>query len=275
MKRDYLIQNVGNTRGHFSKKENRAAKLLDMWSDLETKMIGMIKRGNGKSESARHAYGVLLMMETGIRIGNESSAEGWVCDFEILAKEDGEYKSGDKKGKKFRKGDVIYQHPLFGQHVRTYGLTSLLHSHVTKRTTFIEVSFTGKKHVAQDLEVRHPVLYRYMPTGSPEELFLGITKHSLTKFIKRYVGRQFKPKDLRTACVNLQFINRFSRDPLASDFAEAPTKGARKKVLALAIEQTAEQIGHTKGVCKSAYLSSPLLRLIADAAVNPDNYKWS
>lgn len=241
-----LLDGIGKTRGHFKFKENRAAKLISVWDQLTEKMERMVERGYGESLTARLAYGTLTMMETGIRVGNETSAEGWVCENQMV-----------------RGGKVVYQHELFGQHVQTFGLTTLLNKHVIKKRKKFLLDFTGKKLVRQTLEVRHPVLVEYKPDGADEDRWLNITYPDLRRFISKYVGGAYTPKDLRIAKVNLLFVNRFVA--LADRWAEEDTKSGRKAVLRECVEDVAATIGHTVGVCKSAYLSRPLQDLIRDA----------
>src|SRR5579863_10210435 len=145
-----LLDYVGNPRGRYSDKNNRAAKLISIWDDLTEKFSRMTERGNGESDTARHAYGLLLMMETGIRVGNESSAEGWISENQIVAR-----KSNKEKG--IKKGDVIWQHEKFGELVQTYGLTTLLNKHVRLKKDKLILSFTGKKLVDQRLTVKNDI----------------------------------------------------------------------------------------------------------------------
>jgi DNA topoisomerase IB len=250
-----LIENVGKVKGHFKTKSNRAAKLIEIWDDLESKFVSMVERGQGQTETARLAYALLLMMETGIRTGNESSAEGWKCVNQIVCRK-------DNPAKNLKIGDIIWRHPEYGKMVSTYGLTTLLNEHIKGRGKVLKINFIGKKLVDQDLTVRHPTLLKHRPKGKPKELWLGIDYYSLKKFVKKYVGKGYTPKDLRMAKVNILFISKFGVDPYKSDFASCTTKGGRKKILASAIEETANIVGHTKSVCRSAYLSAPLLSYI-------------
>ena len=236
---NHLQSRIGNTRGHFSKKENRAAKLVAQWEELRSKFDCMIHRGNGTTETARCAFATLLMMETGIRIGNEDSAEGFICNQK--------------------------HHPLFGQPVQTFGLTTLLNSHVCRAADKLEISFTGKKLVSQNLTVTNPVLVKFCPTGNPDDLFLGIDYNALKCFIKRYVGNQFSPKDLRTAKVNLTFCEVYGNEPFTVEVPQARKLSDKKRLLATAIEMTATRIGHTKSVCRSSYMSKPLLEYIVQS----------
>jgi DNA topoisomerase IB len=249
-----LIERLGKKRGHFSNKANRIAKLIDEWKYLESKFCHFIEKGNNCTPHARLAYAVLLMMHTGIRTGNESSAEGWICENQIIARKD-----NPEKG--IKTGDVIWRHPCFGQHVQTFGLTTLQHRHIRRRGDKYHISFVGKKLVDQKLVVDHPVLVEHCPLkGKPQDLFLGITYHDLKKFVYKYVGKAYTPKDLRMAKVNLIFLSKFKK--VIPEFEKTTTKGGRKKIVSSVIEDTANWIGHTKSVCRSAYMSQPLLEFL-------------
>lgn len=254
-----LLEAVGDIRGRFSSKENRAAKLLAEWSDLRNKLEGMIDRGMARTENSLLAYAVLVMMETGIRVGNEGSAEGWVCDNQIVAKKD-----NPEKGIKV--GDVIWRHPMYGQHVQTFGLTTLLNKHVKRKRKPPVLDFTGKKLVDQTLPLHNKTLQAFLPNGPLDDLWLGVTYNSLRKFVKRYVGHNFMPKDIRTAVVNLKFSRRFGCQH-AAEYAEAETKKARKAIVAECVEATANEIGHTKSVCRTAYLSKEMMDELMSADI--------
>jgi DNA topoisomerase IB len=228
-----LIAAVGKVRGRMTNKENRAAKIIHIWDDLLDKFRGMVVRGQGRTETARLAYSVLVMMETGIRVGNESSAEGFVC----------ENKWSEHHGKV----------------VKTYGLTTLQHRHVRRGKGRYYLDFTGKKGVNQRLAVEDGLLLEFAPPrGKSNDLWLNITYPDLFKFVRRSVGRGFNPKDIRTAKVNLLFCENWA-DKHTVVFAEAETKSARKKVVRQAIEEVATKIGHTPGVCRSSYMSRGVL----------------
>lgn len=252
---DVLLEQVGKKRGHFKEKSNRIAKLISEWESLQVKMEGFILRGNGNTYQARLAYAVLLMMETGIRTGNETSAEGWICDNRIVAKK-------DNPAKGIKTGDVIWQHPMYGQLVQTFGLTTLKHSHIKKVRNAVKIEFVGKKLVDQELSTKHPLLVQHCPKGPPDDLFLGITYYDLKKFVKKSVGNQYTPKDLRMTKVNLIFMEKW--DGARKSFEQANTKTERKRLFKEVIENTASAIGHTPGVCRSAYMSQPLVAFLTN-----------
>ena len=216
---------VGNLNGHNSNPDNRSAKLLNRWPELTAKFERMVQAGNGRTETARLAYAVLLIMKTAIRVGNEESAEGRVS--------------------------INKWSPNFGQSVQTYGVTTLRNSHVVKCEAGLHLTFVGKKAVEQKLFTDNPTLKEYCPQGPADELWLGIEYPTLFAFVKRCVGDAFTPKDIRRAKVNKVFLELLSE-----------VETVNKKTIRSLIEKTAEIIGHTKAVCKRSYLSPILLAAI-------------
>ncbi len=228
-----LLPHVGKLRGRLASKWNKAAKLLAGWEPLVAKMRAFAERGRGRTEQARLAIGVLVMLETGIRVGNEGSAEGFVCD--------------------------LKHHELYGQEVQTYGLTTLEQRHVERLPDRLRLSFCGKKLVGQELTVLEPAVLAFAPCRpDPAARWLGIEYEALKRFVRRSVG-PFTPKDLRTACVNRLFCEAWAARWWVP-FANAAGAKARKAVVEEAIGETAARIGHTPGICRSAYLSGPMLR---------------
>lgn len=231
-----------------NKKFRKIQSLINNWDVLRNKMKNYIERGYGTSITARLAYGVLLMMETGMRVGNEGSAEGYVCNNKYL--------------------------PEFGKTIKTYGLTTINIDHVYRRNGTIFANFTGKKGVEQYLRTSEPTLVKYytqiIGDRSKQAQFLGIdgeksTTRLFKAFVKRSIGPKFTPKDIRTASVNLRFIDNLKEmEPEPQD-----KKGNVNRILNTLIEKTADQIGHTRGVCKSAYLSKTLVATIADRLYKP------
>ena len=185
-----LLTYIGKARGRISDKHNRVQRLVDNWDLIKNKMIHFIEAGQGTSLRARCAYGVLLMMETGIRIGNESSAEGYICDQK--------------------------HHQDYGKTVKVYGLTTLLPEHINKNDKWLRISFLGKKAVEQSLHTSHSILLQYANTINlyhGKSTWLGIDYGDMYSFIKRSLGNFYKPKDLRTAAVNVIFVQNVENMP--------------------------------------------------------------
>ena len=210
-------------------KFNRAAKLLSKFGEISNKMDGYIKRGNGESLNARLALAVKMMMYTGIRIGNESSAEGYTTK---------PYEYSDKK-------------PEF---VQIYGLTTLKPEHCKKGTKYVSLNFLGKKHVDNTFKIEGLLAKQFKQVlrfAEDFETVFEISAYELTKFIKVHVGRQFSPKDFRTMRANMFAWEKFQE--ICS--RELPTtkkeRNAEIKEICLYVS---DKLNNTPGVCKTSYI---------------------
>lgn len=219
-------------------KQNRFAKLGKM-ADVTVKELKENIKLDPLSLEGRLSFACLLMMLTGIRIGNESSAEGYVSN---LADNTGEM-------------------------VQTFGVTTLKPEHVQVTEDMLQLNFLGKKQVAQNIKVTDPVLVDvgklylndkvdpFAASQTTADTWIGIDIKDLTSFIKQNFGEQMIPKDLRTFRANTLFID-LVRDKVGSSKVD---KKKAKEELKAAIEGVAEGLGNTPSVTKSAYLDSRML----------------
>lgn len=230
----------GSVRGHLSNKWNRSTKLADRFIELDKKFRGIVERGvrgakhNGATEHSRCALALLLMMHTGIRVGNEGSAEGYMTKPHPYSKEK----------------------PKF---VQTYGLTTLLWEHIKLNRTSVELFFVGKKQVDNKFQLYDPQIVKWLRIMkdthlSNQDQVFYISDYQLTKFIKRYVGRSFSPKDFRCMRANM-YAWEFAT---TIDWAAIPTKGAFKKDLKAMYEFVASKLNNTPGVCRKSYVHEGL-----------------
>lgn len=225
----------------YDDKYFRAEKIIEQWDYLEDKFTSMLTNLN-LSQRGECAFICLLMMKTGIRVGNESSAEGYIC--------------------------INRWSDNYAKRVKTFGATTLLKEHVWHKGNKIYLSFTGKKQVEQSFVVEDKFMVLVLQdllvkTNGTKNLFT-VTNSDLTKFVKRYIGRQFSPKDLRTAYINRMADISFDlADKIyaSGGFIEGyplERKASVNKLSSFIIEKVAGQVGHTKSVCKRNYIS-PLL----------------
>lgn len=214
--------------GHYSDKYNRMVKLGKRFEELSDKFDRMMERGNYCTEQARLALACKLMMYTGIRIGNEDSSEGYVTKPHPYSKKEPEF-------------------------VQTFGLTTLRREHVILKGRWVAFNFTGKKSVENTYripgelgkQVRNTMRNYYGNT------LLGISDYELTKFVKRFVGRKFTPKDFRTLRANMTAFE------LLQEISERDLPETKKqlnqeiKEIAVGVSQ---QLCNTPGVCKTSYV---------------------
>lgn len=214
-------------------KFNRAAKLLSKFNEISNKMDGYIKRGNGESLNARLALAVKMMMYTGIRIGNESSAEGYMTK---------PYKYSDKK-------------PEF---VQTYGLTTLKPEHCRKVGRYVLLNFLGKKHVENTFRLEGLLAKQFKQVLAFAEEFetvFEISEYELTKFIKTHVGKQFTPKDFRTMRANMFAWEKYQE---ICERELPTTKKERNAEVKEICQYVSQKLNNTPGVCKTSYIDSYL-----------------
>jgi DNA topoisomerase-1 len=149
----------------------------------------------------------------------------------------------------------------------SYGLATLRPRHVRVRGDAVEFNFPGKRQVFQHRELKdRPVarvirellkrrsteVFNYQNGGGQ---FVSIKRRNINQYIREIMGGRFTSKDFRTwagtllcACA-LARIGSEAREPAAS----------RKRKVARALKETAEILGNTPAVCRSAYVSPAIL----------------
>ncbi len=227
----------------FDDKQKRAVKLAAKFEMLDKKFDGMIERGNYVSDTARCALACKLMMHTGIRIGNENSSEGYMTNPHPNSKKEAEF-------------------------VKTYGLTTLLPSHIQVQRGKAFINFIGKKSVENSFEVTGVLakqIKAVLSTVADGETFLEVTAYELTKFIKRYVGRRFTPKDFRTMRANMYASEKM--DELKKQPAPTTKRAYNNEVREVA-EYVAEKLNNTPSVCKKSYIDGDMWEIFEEERLN-------
>lgn len=225
----------GSVNGSNSNIWHKATKLAYMFNELDSKLAAMAKRGNYDTHVARCATAVRMMMYTGIRVGNESSAEGYMT----------KPHPNDKKRK-----------PEF---VQTFGLTTLKPEHIEFNQRYAKVRFAGKKCIENFFQVTDKELVRALKTLHKEAdgTVFGVSHYELSKFVKKYVGRQFTPKDFRTMRANMYAWEKW---------CELPYPSTKKELNALIKEvavHVSEHLNNTPAVCKRSYIDDGLFEHMA------------
>ena len=230
--------------GHFKPedsaagKQNRFAKLGKM-ADTVIARLRRDVEDDPLSMEGRLAFACLLMLLTGIRVGNESSAEGYTSNLE---------------------GNI-------GEVVQTFGVTTLKPEHIQVEGNALKLDFLGKKQVEQSIKVTDPLLVEtgklylndkvdpFAASETKTDTWIGVELKDLVSYIKRVFGEQMIPKDLRTFRANTLFFD-LIRDNLT--LSKIDPAGAKEE-LKTAIAGVAEGLGNTPAVTKSAYLDSRML----------------
>lgn len=227
-------------RASYDDKFNRMVKLATMFEELSDKFDRMIEKGSYVTDMARCALACKMMMYTGIRIGNEGSAEGYITKPHPNSKKEPEF-------------------------VQTYGLTTLLPEHVMVKGSKVYLNFIGKKQVENSFILTGDLakqVKEVLKTVEQGETLFEVTEYELTKFIKRYVGRRFTPKDFRTMRANMYAWEKFSEICKRELPSTKKEFNAEVKEIATFVS---EHLNNTPGVCKVSYIDADFWAEVADA----------
>lgn len=229
-----------SAKANYYDKHNRMVKLALRFEELSEKFDRMIEKGDYVTDTARFALACKMMMYTGIRIGNEGSAEGYITKPHPNSKKEPEF-------------------------VQTYGLTTLLPEHVMVKGRKVYLNFIGKKQVENSFTLTGDLAMQVkevMKTVEQGETLFEITEYELTKFIKRYVGRRFTPKDFRTLRANMYAWEKFTE---ICERELPSTKTEFNKEVKEIATYVSEHLNNTQSVAKASYIDSMLWDEVAEA----------
>jgi len=149
----------------------------------------------------------------------------------------------------------------------SYGLATLRPKHVRVRGDVVEFDFPGKSQVSQHTELRDraaariirellrhraPEVFKYQ---NDEGCFVHVKRRDINQHIKEVMGARFTSKDFRTWAATLICACALARVGVE---AREPAASKKKKVVD-AIKETAEILGNTPAVCRSAYICPEIL----------------
>lgn len=225
----------GKLHGANDNKFNRAAKLAHNFNILERKFTQVVENNPITTDISRYSLACLMLMFTGIRIGNEDSAEG------------------------YQTNPNPHQKNAVSQFVQTFGLTTLKKEHFISYSDRIEILFLGKRYVDNSFTIKEPVLVqainRLLEANKTNDGYLfGITDSLLTKFIKSNVGQQFSAKDFRTLKANLEAWSFL--DTISPMFM---TKANKRSQMSSLFTYVSNKLNNTAACAKKNYVSPQIL----------------
>lgn len=216
----------GNIESTTENKFNRVAMIASRYLKIKQDMYRILQENQQfpTNKDFNCAVALLLIMSTGIRIGNEDSAEG--------------YMTVPYEGSKIK--------PKF---VKTYGLTTMLPEHVSIQNGLVELNFLGKKHVQNRFklspELSKLVIRVYKSGYSP---VFNIDDYDLTSFIRKKTSPYFSSKDFRTFRANV-----FAYEAIKSLPRPTNKKEYKEAVKSVAI-YVSTRLNNTEGVVKKSYI---------------------
>jgi len=220
-------------------KYNRFAKIGIMADDIS----GIFKENieaDPESMEARCSYACLLMMEHGIRVGNESSAEGYISSE--------------------------------GEEVQTFGVTTLLRDHVriNEETNTLYLHFLGKTAVEHRIKIIDDFLEKwglyYFKHPNEIDTWLGIDYDVLFSFIRDTLGDGFNPKDFRTFRGNVAAWNYIGGKIESKQKMDTATEA--NDLIREMVEHVSDVLGNTPGVARSNYIDSRMIDWVKAMLLN-------
>jgi len=157
-----------------------------------------------------------------------------------------------------------------------YGLATLLKRHVTVKGDQVDFDFTGKSHQRQHRALKDRrvarVVRALLAEAPGEALFqfqsetgwVDVRRPHINAWIKQVMGTAFSAKDFRTWAGTLICACALAQPDPNAGGGEGQGGGgarrARRKQVVAAIKRTAQNLGNTPAVCKSAYIDPSVLK---------------
>jgi len=144
----------------------------------------------------------------------------------------------------------------------SYGIATLRPKHVKVKGDLVIFDFPGKSGVLQHRELRDRTVARVVREllkqpgrdvfkySNGDGLFVDVKRRHINAYIKEVLGHKFTAKDFRTWAGTLICACALAR-------VQKETNGQKmllKRQLVEAIKETAEALGNTPAVCRSAYI---------------------
>ncbi len=154
----------------------------------------------------------------------------------------------------------------------SYGLTTLLKSHVRRRDNALVFAFTGKSGIAHEIAVDDPDVSRVVDllrrrrTGGEELLafkdgrrWRDVTAEGVNAYLLELFGGDVTAKDFRTWHATV-----IAATVLAEDPSPGATKTARRKAIRQAVVEVSEYLGNTPAIARNSYVDPRVLDLYED-----------
>ena len=147
----------------------------------------------------------------------------------------------------------------------TYGLTTLMKSNFHFKKGIYYLEFVGKKGITHTKVIKDQKTIEYLKNlikfnkkidylfsyMNQNGIISNVDSQDLNAFIKSILGDEFSAKDIRTFSANKIFNNFLKKSGYSPNLPETN----KKKIISLAVKETADQLGNTPTVCRKHYLN--------------------
>ena len=162
---------------------------------------------------------------------------------------------------------------IYAEQNNTYGLTTLRQKHLTFTNNTFTLTFTGKSNIEHtvDIPYEYNVWFRQLKNNKNNKnnkkngpLFYyydgkiqTISSEELNVYLKENMGKEYTCKDFRTYSANMLFIKSFIKN--------SKKDVSPKKIILKSIDESAQQLGHTRSISRKSYISDSLLNYCLDS----------
>jgi DNA topoisomerase-1 len=149
----------------------------------------------------------------------------------------------------------------------SYGIATLRPKHVKVKSDVIEFDFPGKSGVQQQRQIKDRQVAKVVrellqqPSGEVFKYqngngeFVDVRRSHINTYIREIMGEKFSAKDFRTWAGTLVCACALAR--VGSEERDNGT--IRKRKVVEAIKETADALGNTPAVCRSAYICPEII----------------
>ncbi len=152
----------------------------------------------------------------------------------------------------------------YAKRYKSYGLTTLLKSHVKKKNGNIHLVFLGKSKQKHNIKIENKLIKEFIISQlmlENDKLFhfvknkkvKNIYSDELNSIIKSIMGQVFFAKDFRTYSANIYFL-KYIKEISVKTQSKLNNKSQIKKNLLYALGKTAERLGHTRAMTRKSYV---------------------
>jgi len=161
----------------------------------------------------------------------------------------------------------------------SYGISTLRPKHVRIKGDQVFFDFPGKSGVRQNQQIRDrrvAKVVRGLLEHQAAEVFkyqndlgefVDVKSRHINEYIKEIMGEKFSAKDFRTWAGTIVCASALAR--AGTELVNKRT--VRKKKVVAAIKETAEMLGNTPAVCRSAYVCPEIINSFEHGKII-DNY---
>ena len=134
----------------------------------------------------------------------------------------------------------------------TYGLTTLEKRHITISKSNINLSFVGKKGVAQSTNFKDPYCLNYLKDKlkllKSNDCVFNTSPTTLNNYLQSVMESDFTCKDFRTYGSNVMFLT------ILCKLDTPKTQKEIKDNLKYTYDEVAKKLGHTRAISKKSYV---------------------